>query len=112
MQEQHITCIDSLSDDLEIYNNMGGDDREMCGMMRNRLTRIVTLWTDIQREFRRALATSVEHGGLSDSIQDDNDESIASHCSPLQYHGEGEAGTGSREESNRWGRGKTFPKSG
>ena len=53
------TCIDSLNDDLEIYNDMGGDDREMCGMMKNGLANVAKLWTDIQREFHQALATSV-----------------------------------------------------
>ena len=60
MQEQLNTCIDSLNDDLEIYNDMGGDDRLMCGMMRNGLWKIANLWKDIQREFHRALATSMD----------------------------------------------------
>ena len=52
---------------------MRGDDREMCGMMRNGLARIATLWTDIQREFHRAMATSVEQADkdrLTTSMED------------------------------------------
>ena len=59
MQEQLNTCINSLND-LEIYNDMGADDSEMCGMMRNALGKIANLWTDIQREFCQALATLVD----------------------------------------------------
>ena len=73
LQDNLNTCINTLTDDLEIYNDMGADDREMCGMMQNGISTISKLWTDIQREFCHALATSVEQADkdrLTASMED------------------------------------------
>ena len=60
MQADLNSCIDALTDDLDIYTNMGVDDRELCALMRNGINKILLLWTDIQREFHRSMAMTVE----------------------------------------------------
>ena len=60
LQDNMNSCIDSLSDDLDIYSDMGAYDRELCTLMRNGINKISLIWTDIQREFHCAIAVSVE----------------------------------------------------